>query len=131
MVVLGIIAVALVTAEAPPRAATLAAWKMTAVPALSPRPLRAPQKHPSIVPRNVRRAHSWYPMECCERTHCHEADMVRELPDGTAQVQVGSDTIVVHPWLKRRTSPDQHYHVCYTQWDEVTVVYCFFEPGQA
>jgi hypothetical protein len=57
--------------------------------------------------------------------------MVREMPDGTAQVQVGSDTIVVPRSLKRRTSPDQHYHLCYNKTDAFTIVYCFFEPAQA
>jgi hypothetical protein len=85
-------------------------------------------------------AHSWYPMECCAGTDCHETDMVRELPDGGAQVQVGRDTILVPRSLKRRTSPDQHYHLCYSKWDggtdgtagtKGTFVYCFFEPAQA
>ena len=83
---------------------------------------------PWIVPAH---AHSWYPVECCAGTHCHETDRVRELPDGSAQVQVGNETIVVPRGLKRRTSPDEHYHLCYGQWDGVAVVYCFFEPAQA
>ena len=83
---------------------------------------------PWIVPAH---GHSWYPKECCAETHCHVTDRVRELPDGSAEVQVGSETIVVYRWLKRRTSPDGHYHLCYSKWDKVPVVYCFFEPAQA
>ena len=83
---------------------------------------------PWIVPAH---AHSWYPRECCVETHCNETDRVRELPDGSAEVQVGSETIVVPRWLKRRTSPDKHYHLCYNKMDEFTLFYCFFEPAQA
>jgi hypothetical protein len=76
-------------------------------------------------------AHSWYPMECCSGQDCHEADRVTELPDGSANVQVGSETIVVPRSLKRRASPDGHYHLCYRKWSDSTVVRCFFEPAQA
>jgi hypothetical protein len=76
-------------------------------------------------------AHSWYPMECCSGQDCHEADMVTEMPDGSAKVQVGNDTILVPRSLKRRTSPDAHYHLCYHKWSDSTVVHCFFEPAQA
>jgi hypothetical protein len=31
-------------------------------------------------------AHSWYPMECCSGQDCHEADMVTEMPDGSAKL---------------------------------------------
>jgi hypothetical protein len=76
-------------------------------------------------------AHSWYPPECCSGQDCREADMVTELPDGSAKVQVGTDTVVVPRSLKRRMSPDGHYHLCYRKWIDSTVVHCFFEPGQA
>jgi hypothetical protein len=75
-------------------------------------------------------AHSWYPMECCSGQDCREADTVTELPDGSAKVQAGDDTIVVPRSLKRRMSPDGHYHLCYRKWRDSTVVHCFFEPGQ-
>jgi hypothetical protein len=75
-------------------------------------------------------AHSWYPPECCSGQDCREADMVTELPDGSAKVQVGTDTVVVPRSLKRRMSPDGHYHLCYRKWIDSTVVHCFFEPGQ-
>jgi hypothetical protein len=76
-------------------------------------------------------AHSWYPLECCSGQDCYEADFVTEMPDGSAKVQVGQDTVVVPRSLKRRTSPDGHYHLCYRKWSDSTVVRCFFEPAQA
>jgi hypothetical protein len=75
--------------------------------------------------------HSWYPLECCSGEDCHETDSVTEMPDGSAQVQVGSDSIVVPRSLKRRKSPDEHYHVCYGKNRESYVVYCFFQPAQS
>jgi hypothetical protein len=76
-------------------------------------------------------AHSWYPVECCSGQDCHETDLVTELPDGTAKVQVGSDIVIVPRSLKRRSSPDGHYHLCYRKWQDSTVVHCFFQPAQA
>jgi hypothetical protein len=75
-------------------------------------------------------AHSWYPTECCSGQDCREADSVTELPDGSAKVQVGNDIIIVPRSLKRRQSPDGHYHLCYRKWTDSTVVHCFFEPAQ-
>lgn len=77
------------------------------------------------------KAHSWYPPECCSGQDCHEADAVTELPDGSARVQVGNDTLVVPPSLKRRQSRDGHYHLCYRKWRDGTIIHCFFEPAQA
>jgi hypothetical protein len=73
-------------------------------------------------------AHSWYPYECCRGKDCHEADTVVELPDGSAQVTVGSETITVPRSFKRRSSQDFRYHLCYGKLPGKTVVYCFFEP---
>ncbi len=75
-------------------------------------------------------AHSWYPMECCAGKDCHETDLVTEMPDGSAKVQVGNDIIIVPRSLKRRQSPDGHYHVCYLKWQDTTIIHCFFEPAQ-
>jgi hypothetical protein len=85
----------------------------------------------TLVPVLPAQAHSWYPAECCSGQDCREADMVTELPDGSAKVQVGNDTVVVPRSLKRRISPDGHYHLCYRKWTDSTIVHCFFEPAQA
>lgn len=85
----------------------------------------------SLALTSLAQAHSWYPTECCSGEDCHEADSVTELPDGNSKVQVGSDIVIVPRTLKRRMSPDGHYHVCYHKWSDSTVVPCFFEPGQA
>jgi hypothetical protein len=82
----------------------------------------------SILPAE---AHSWYPLECCSGQDCHEVDSVTELPDGNAKVQVGNDSVLVPRSLKRRPSPDGHYHLCYRKWGGATFVHCFFEPAQA
>jgi hypothetical protein len=76
-------------------------------------------------------AHSWYPMECCAGQDCHETDMVTEMPDGSAKVQVGNDVVVVPKSMKRRQSPDGHYHLCYRKWGDSTIVHCFFQPASA
>lgn len=76
-------------------------------------------------------AHSWYPYECCFNKDCHEADTVLEMPDGSAQVTVGNDMILVPRSFKRRMSPDFHYHLCYGRLPGQTVVYCFFEPASS
>ncbi len=74
--------------------------------------------------------HSWYPLECCSEHDCHETDDVKELPDGSAEAKVSGETIVVPRSLKRRKSPDEHYHVCYGNLPGKTVIYCFFQPAQ-
>ncbi len=79
-----------------------------------------------IVPAH---AHLWYPKECCNDKDCHEADNVTEMPDGSAQVRVGGDTMSVPRRLKRRKSLDEHYHVCYGKVNGAISVYCFFQPG--
>jgi hypothetical protein len=79
-----------------------------------------------IVPAH---AHSWYPKECCTEKDCHETDSVKELPNGDTEVKVGSDMMTVPHGLKRRKSPDQHYHICYGTLHDSIVIYCFFEPG--
>ena len=76
-------------------------------------------------------AHSWYPMECCAGKDCHEADAVTEMPDGSAQVLVGNQTILVPRSQKRRQSPDVHYHVCYGTYQQATFIYCFFQPAES
>ncbi len=76
-------------------------------------------------------AHSWYPMECCAGKDCHEADMVTELPDGSAQVRIGSETILVPRSQKRRQSHDVHYHLCYGSYQQATFIYCFFQPAES
>ncbi len=81
-----------------------------------------------IVPAH---AHSWYPMECCAGKDCHEADAVTELPDGSAQVRIGSETILVPRSQKRQQSPDVHYHVCYGTFQQTTFIYCFFQPAES
>ncbi len=75
--------------------------------------------------------HSWYPLECCSGHDCHETDEVTEMPDGTAKVKVGDDVVVVPRSLQRRQSPDEHYHVCYSKWQDSTVIRCFYQPAQA
>ncbi len=76
-------------------------------------------------------AHSWYPMECCGGQDCHETDMVTEMPDGSARVQAGKDTMIVPRGFKRRPSQDAHYHVCYGELHGSIVIYCFFQPTQS
>jgi hypothetical protein len=53
------------------------------------------------------------------------------MPDGSAKVQVGTDTIIVPRSQKRRQSPDGHYHLCYSKWQDSTVIHCFYEPAQS
>jgi hypothetical protein len=74
-------------------------------------------------------AHSWYPRECCNEKDCHPVDIVKEMPDGSAQVQVEGETVIVPRSLKRRKSKDEHYHLCYEKKPEGISIFCFFQPG--
>ncbi len=73
-------------------------------------------------------AHSWYPYECCHEKDCHEANEFIELPNGDAKARVGSESIEVPSSFKRRSSKDEHYHVCYGRLYGRINLYCVFQP---
>jgi hypothetical protein len=55
-------------------------------------------------------AHSWYPMECCEDSHCRPApcDQMIEQKNG----DIIFNGLITVPAARVRPSPDRRCHIC-------------------
>lgn len=58
------------------------------------------------------RAHSWYPIECCQGKDCMRVDRIEQTADGGMLMFAGSLQVRVPRGFTQRPSRDNDAHVC-------------------
>jgi len=58
------------------------------------------------------RAHSWYPMACCQDHDCMRVDTAEHLADGSIMMHAGSIAVLVPKGFQQMPSQDNDMHVC-------------------